>query len=132
MGKNKCVISDIYQSAPAFPISDLGTKLCNAIELAYRNNISDISAIPVGDYPGSVLTDGPLGWRIKLNGTGDRKNIRIHVGNSPVDTEGCILPGTGDSTDARCFIGGSAAALQKIKAAYGPSNSRPVILRVQA
>jgi hypothetical protein len=131
MGKNRCVISDLYESTPEFPLSDLGTKLCNAIELAYRNNIELISAIPLGEYPGTILTEGPLGWRIKLTGTGERRGIRIHIGNSPVDTEGCILPGTGDSTDTRCFISGSAAALETIKDAYGRSNVRPVVLRVQ-
>jgi hypothetical protein len=132
MGKNQCVISDIYQSDPTFPISDRGTKLCNGLELAYRNNLSDISAIPEGEYPGSVLTDGALGWRIALTGTGPRKDIRIHVGNSPVNTQGCILPGTGDTTDTRCFISGSKEALQKIQAAYGSSTARPVVLLVQS
>jgi hypothetical protein len=131
MGRNQCIISDLYQSTPAFPMSDPGTKLCNALELAWRNNLSDISAIPPGEYPGRVLTGGTLGWRIALSGTGERTLVRIHVGNSPVNSIGCILPGTGDSTDTQCRIGGSEAALKAIRAAFGSDNNRPVVLRIE-
>ena len=131
MGKNKCVISDLYKSNPTFPITDLGYKLSNALELPMRNNLPDISAIPIGVYEGRVRTDGALGWRIELSGTKERKNIQIHVGNTPVDTIGCILPGMGNSTDANCSVAGSVAAMQVLKDAYGSDNGRPVMLRIQ-
>lgn len=131
MGRNHCIVSSLYVSAPHFPASDQGTKICQALELAYRNDINDISAVPKGDYSGFIRTDGPRGWRIELAGTGERKNIQIHVGNRPKDTIGCILPGMGDSTDAQCAIAGSKQAMEQIKATYGESNTRPVVLRIE-
>lgn len=132
MLKNQCVIGDLYMTTTVFPISDPGTKLANALELPYRNDLKDISSIPAGDYPGSVRTDGPRGWRIELRGTGDRQNIQVHIGNRPDNTIGCILVGTGNSTDSTCSIAGSAAAMQKLKDAYADAtNRRSIVLRVQ-
>lgn len=133
MGKNQCVIGDMYLTTTAFPVSDPGTKLANALELAYRGNLAEISAIPPGDYSGFVRTDGGLGWRVELKGTAPRENVQIHIGNRTADTVGCILLGTGNSTDAQCNVAGSAAAMDKLKAAYADaSNKRPVVLRIQA
>jgi len=132
MGKNKCVIGDLFRSDPTFPTADLGVKLSNALELPWRNNIKDISAIPEGEYRGSIRTDGDRGWRIELKGTGARENIQVHIGNKPDNTVGCILPGTGDSTDASCFVSGSAEAMKRLREAYGNDNKRPVFLRVQS
>lgn len=57
----------------------------------------------------------------------------MHIGNRPDDTIGCILLGTGDSTDSRCNIAGSAAAMQKLKDAYADTtNKRLVVLRIQS
>lgn len=130
MGRNSCIVSSLYVTTPYFPVSDQGTRICQALELAYRNDINEISAVPKGDYTGFVRTDGPRGWRIELQGTGERRNIQIHVGNRPKDTIGCILPGTGDSTDAQCVIAGSKEAMNLIRASYGESNTRPVVLRI--
>ena len=38
MGKNKCEIGDLYVSTAAFMVSDVGTKLANALELAIRDD----------------------------------------------------------------------------------------------
>lgn len=132
MQRNKCVIGDFFVASPDFPMSDRGRKLCNALELPWRNNIKEISAIPEGQYKGSVRTDGKLGWRIELSGTGERKNVQIHLGNKPDNTRGCILLGTGDSTDASCSISGSKQALQLLQAEFGASLSRPVVLKIES
>lgn len=131
MGRNKCSIGDLYKTSPTFPVSHIGTKICNALELPYRNNESQISSIPLGDYRGFVRTDGPRGWRIELEGTGSRSNIQIHVGNRPSDSIGCILPGTGNATDASCSIAGSRDAMEAVKTATGANISVPVLLRIQ-
>lgn len=129
--RNRCVISDLYLAAAGFPTSDLGVKLCTALELPWRNNMKDISAIPAGSYRGAVRTDGPHGWRIELTGAAPRENVQLHVGNTPDKSKGCILPGTGESTDKSCFVSGSVAAVQKIRDAVGPDNRRPVVLLIQ-
>jgi hypothetical protein len=132
MKRNKCVIGDLYVSSPDFPKSDPGRKLCNVLELPWRNNIKEISAIPPGEYKGYVRTDGNLGWRIELAGTGERKHIQIHIGNTPDDTKGCILPGSGESTDAKCTIPGSNEALKRLRTEYGSSTSRQVVLLISS
>jgi hypothetical protein len=132
MGKNQCVIGDLYVSTPDFPITDPGRKLCNALELAWRNNMTNISSLPLGIYEGFVRTDGSKGWRIELVGSGDRKNVQIHIGNKTADSIGCILLGTGNSNDANCFIGGSAAAMTSLRNEYGESTLRKVVLLIQA
>lgn len=132
MGTNKCVIGDMFVTSTSFPLSDRGSKISNALELAYRNNDKNISSIPAGQYRGAVRVDGHLGWRIELIGTGNRTNVQIHIGNRPVDTIGCILLGLGDSTDSQCEIGGSAAAMDKLKSAYADlSGKRAVVLKIE-
>lgn len=131
MARNQCVISELYRTTPDFPLSDIGTKISNALELAYRGNQNDISSIPPGEYSGAVRTDGPKGWRIELTGTAARKHIQIHVGNTPDDTVGCILPGTGESTDKACKVAGSRTAMEKLKSVVGLGAAPKVVLKVQ-
>jgi len=132
MGRNQCIISDLYVSTPQFPRSDLGAKIGTGLELAWRNNLSEISAIPQGDYRGFPRTGGALGWRIELEGVSGRTNVQIHLGNTPNNTRGCILVGTSTASDAQCVVSGSGAAMASLKAAYGEGTSRPVVLRIQA
>jgi hypothetical protein len=77
----------------------VGTANLQTLELPDRNNAatnnSDTAGrIPAGNYNAHVRTDGPLGWRIELENVPGRANIQIHVGNTPADSTGCILPGT--------------------------------------
>lgn len=131
MGRNKCSIGDLYKSIRTFPISDPGTKICNVLELAYRNNASQISSVPAGEYTGFVRTDGARGWRIELRGTAPRENIQMHVGNRPSDSIGCLLPGTGDSNDAACQIAGSVDAFTVLKATVGSAANAQIVLLIQ-
>lgn len=85
-------------SSTDFPISDRGTTLDSLLELAYRNNLNEISSVPRSDYFGLVRSDASRGWRIELEGTEERKNIQVHVGNRPSEALGCILPAASDST----------------------------------
>jgi len=132
MGKNHCVVGDLYQTVPSFPISDPGSKVSNTLELAYRNNLNQISAIKSGTYEGFVRMDGPRGWRVELVGTEDRKHIQLHIGNRPSDTVGCILPGVGNSTDSSCQIAGSKDAMAKLRAIVGDNPNVKVLLLVQS
>lgn len=130
LGRNQCVIGDLYLTDLSFPLADAGTKISNALELAYRNDLSEISSIPKGDYEGFIRTNGPRGWRIELTGTGSRSNIQLHVGNRPADTIGCILPGTGNSTDSQCQIAGSKQAMDLLRAVVGANEQAKVVLRI--
>lgn len=130
MYRNRCIISDVYV-ARDFPLTDRGQKICTGLELPWRNNLNEISCIPVGMYKGHAITGGDLGWRIALSGVSPREHVRIHVGNKPSDIEGCILLGTGNSTDAQCFIGGSVAAFNIVRSLYGNNNSRELRLLIE-
>lgn len=130
MARNQCIIGDVYVTSVEFPISDKGTRIAYALELPWRNNMNSISAVPKGEYRGYVRTDGDRGWRIELTGTGPRKNIQLHIGNRPSDTDGCLLLGTGATTDGQCFLLGSKEAMAKIQAIYGDAR-REVVVRIE-
>jgi hypothetical protein len=84
-----------------------------------RAKIPGRSAIPTGRYPIirnlSNRFKKVLPLLVKVPGF---EGIRIHVGNSPKDTEGCLLPGMTRKTD---WVGDSKKAFDlldgKIKAA---------------
>ena len=90
---------------------------CYTLELPYKGNQNYISSIAVGKYSAFIRKDGKMGWRIELVGTGSRKHIQIHTGNSPSDIEGCILVGEQIEVD-KCLILSSKPALKKIEAAF--------------
>jgi hypothetical protein len=46
MDKKRCVVGDLYRSEPGFPASALGAKVCNVLELAYRNKANELVPIP--------------------------------------------------------------------------------------
>jgi hypothetical protein len=132
MGRNQCIISDLYVTTTGFPMADRGRHICNGLELPWRGNNNQISSIPAGLYEGFVRTDGPRGWRIELLGTDPRSNIQLHVGNTPENSIGCVLLGTGDSSDAQCRISGSKDAVAAVRAEYGENTSRKTALMIQS
>lgn len=74
------------------------------------------TAINAGTYA-IMLTESPtLGYRCpELLDVPNFTHIRIHVGNTETDTEGCIL--VGDHADVEhSFIGNSKAAFQELMA----------------
>ena len=141
MGKNRCVVGDLYRSDPGFPASALGSKVCSVLELAYRNKANELVPIPRGDYEGVVTADGPRGWRIELKGATDRSgnkpnersNIQLHIGSRPSDAIGCIVPlvADADAADASCANVATRPAMDRLRTAIGGSANRKVLLRVQ-
>lgn len=81
------------------------------LELPVKDGLPG-SAIPPGTYPVIVTfspkfnRDMPLVLNIPF-----RSEIRIHFGNSPHDTNGCILVG---ETKGEDWIGSSRAAFDKL------------------
>ena len=70
-----------------------GMPLCVTLEDPWNNNERNVSCIPTGTYK-VVPHDGTKFrdvWR--LENVPDRSAILIHVGNSILDTSGCILVG---------------------------------------
>jgi hypothetical protein len=100
-----------------------GRTICHSLELAWNGNKPLISSIPAGKYDAHLRYDGSKGWRVELENvpglTEDRSHVQIHTGNTPADSEGCILIGTGISQDL-CSVSGSKDARKKLmKEFYG-------------
>jgi hypothetical protein len=108
------------------------------LELPWQGNAPLISSIPVGTYSGSLRYDHTDQWRIELQGVPGRTHVEIHTGNSPDDSEGCILIGK-QLGDDLCSIkpGTSMPAYQDLKNAfYGSSNpvatpDRTIVIKVE-
>jgi hypothetical protein len=61
-------------------------------------------------------------WRIELTGVPGRTNVQIHTGNTPDDSEGCILVGMKLGDDL-CSVIDSRKAYDALRAAfYGSAN----------
>ncbi|MBW9199723.1 hypothetical protein EVD32_07445 [Bacteroidales bacterium SW299] len=98
-----------------------GEYVCDTLEPAWRDvgpgrpgvKIPGRTAIPEGRYP-AVITWSPRfrAWLPLLLHVPMFEGIRIHAGNTPDDTAGCILPGVSRSPGR---VSESAAAVQRIK-----------------
>lgn len=75
-----------------------GAFQCYTLELPYRNNEPEISAIPEAVYqcglrPSAKFGNWTGGMIYHLQPVQGRTDILIHAGNSVADTHGCILIG---------------------------------------
>jgi len=99
-----------------------GNVIAYTLELPWKGNVPFISSIPVGQYKATLRYDHTDQWRIELQGVPDRPFVQIHTGNTPDDTEGCILIGTRLGTDL-CSVLDSKAAYAALRTAfYGSPN----------
>ena len=77
-----------------------GTYLCDTLEPTWRNlaqgarKLKGRTAIPEGSYR-VLITKSPRfkKWLPYVQGVPGFEGIRIHAGNKPEDTQGCILVG---------------------------------------
>ncbi len=76
-----------------------------------NNNQRNKSRINEGTYGAHRSTSPIHGDVIKLDDTKDRTDILIHSGNTARDTQGCILPGRGQSENS---VTGSKDAQKQI------------------
>lgn len=107
--------------------------VCYVLEKPWLVNLPEISSIPLGEYDATIRTDGTKGWRIELQNVPGRGNIQIHVGNTPADSRGCLLPGTGIDTSL-CKVTGSKDAMELLKkslAAHEQALQSSVMIRVK-
>jgi len=80
-----------------------GERMCDTLELPYKDNQRSVSCIPSGEYqvrmryPRESATREYLHLLVKE--VPNRKYILFHRGNSAKDTRGCILVGLGSQQD---------------------------------
>lgn len=113
-----------------------GKHECYVLEDTYRPppepKVPKFTCIPCGTYP-VVLTMSPRfasEMPLLLDVPGFQ-GVRIHPGNAPEDTEGCLLPGL---TASHNYAGDSRRAyealLQKLRAAKGRGESVSITITV--
>lgn len=67
--------------------------LAHTLELPSRNNARNISCIPAGKYRLTKASSPKFARCFYVHDVPNRSGILIHVGNSLLDTDGCILVG---------------------------------------
>lgn len=70
-----------------------GRKTLVTLEPPWRGNKVRESCIPEGRYVCSRVNSPKFGRTWEVNGVSGREDILFHGGNTPKDTEGCILLG---------------------------------------
>lgn len=99
-----------------------GDIVAYTLEPPWEHDASLISSLPDGTYRGVLRYDHADKWRIELSGVPGRGNIQVHTGNSPDDTDGCILVGSKLGRDL-CSIQDSKKAYETLRIAfYGSAN----------
>lgn len=81
-------------------LNEHDSPICLTLERPWQGNQHDVSCFPAGTYQ-AVRVDSPdqrkatpdNGDRFELVAVPGRSNVQIHVGNSIVDSKGCVLLG---------------------------------------
>jgi hypothetical protein len=94
-----------------------GKIIAYTLERPWQGNAPLISAIPTGAYPGQLRYDHTDLWRIELTGVPGRDHVQIHVGNTPLDSAGCILVGSEVGADL-CSVQNSRKAYEALRTAF--------------
>jgi len=87
------------------------------LEKPWLGNAPLISSIPDGTYGGILRYDHADKWRIELTGVPGRTHVQIHTGNTPDNSEGCILVGLKLGGDM-CSVVDSRAAYAALRTAF--------------
>ena len=108
---------------PGVLISPEVGHVCFILEPPWRNNRSNVSCIPTGDYKVTYLPRSASGKYKDCYHVQDvegRFAILVHKGNTRRDTMGCLLPGSRVGLlGGRLAVLGSAIAMRKLHGLTG-------------
>lgn len=91
----------------------------HTMENPWLNNIRKDSCIPTGTYTCKPVVSPRFGKTIEVTDVPNRSHILFHAGNSPADTDGCILIGMNGSPSNTMWIGSSKHAVGEFLSLYG-------------
>lgn len=90
------------------------------IEPPWLDNASNVSCVPPGRYKIELVNSPAFGETWELKGVPNRSEILIHWGNTPEDTEGCVLIGESWGwIDPYFAVLNSRKALKRLSALLG-------------
>lgn len=99
-----------------------GVFQCYVLEPTWRPNGEKVpgqTAIPEGRYRLSRYHSPRLGYEVLLlGGVPGFDGVEVHIGNYPVDTHGCLLPGLSRTTDE---VDHSRLAFSALMETVGPA-----------
>ena len=97
-----------------------GRPVCVSLEPYKRDNASNVSCIPEGQYICQKYNSPTYGETYKVTEVQGRSAILFHCGNDDEDTEGCILLGSSfDVWSQDVVVSSSRAAFTKFINAIG-------------
>jgi hypothetical protein len=99
------------------------------LERPWKDNMRQVSCIPVGEYRCTWHQSPRFGWTYLVNEVPGRDAILFHQGNTVADSIGCILVGTrlGRMGEAPAVLGSIGAR----DAFFKEMATEPFMLRVQ-
>jgi hypothetical protein len=93
-----------------------GVPICLTLELPWKENQSQVSCIPEGEYECGWYLSPTHGETILLKNVPGRSLIMFHAGNTAKDVKGCIAVGSEfGELDGQAAIFRSRLALGKMK-----------------
>lgn len=82
------------------------------MENPWLDNRKTDSCIPLGTYTCKPVNSPRFGKTIEVTDVPNRSHILFHAGNSPDDTDGCILIGLNGNDNNTMWISNSRAAMK--------------------
>lgn len=70
-----------------------GKYICMTLERPWLDNKPNVSCIPSGIYTCNRINSPHFGETFDVSSVPGRSHILFHSGNTPADTEGCIIVG---------------------------------------
>ena len=97
------------------------------IENPWLDNKKTDSCIPLGTYICKPVISPRFGKTIEVTDVPNRSHILFHAGNSPDDTDGCIILGSNGTAGDRMWISNSKLAVVDFLNAVG---REPFVLEI--